>query len=185
MAVAAAAPGDRRFGESNLARVAAVGALIVVALALQSTVLAQVTVLGVIPQVVLVVVVSLAYSDGERVGVVSGFFAGLLLDLLLPQSIIGLTSLVYTLIGYGVGSSRQYAPQESVWTPVLVVALSSAVAEVGYALLAIILGQPWVSIAFTAKVVGLVVLYNTLLTPFVFPIANRVAARFRPARVIR
>ena len=180
------APAGGILGEVGIARVAAVGALVVVALALQSTVLARLTLLGVIPQLVLVVVVSLAYTDGERVGVVVGFTGGLLLDLLLPpQSILGLTALVYTFIGYATGVLRQFAPADSVWTPVLAVALASAVAEFGYALLSIIMGRPWVSLAYTAKVAGLVVLYNTLLTPFVFPLTRRVADRFRPERVYR
>jgi rod shape-determining protein MreD len=172
-------------GEVGIARVAAVATTVVLALALQSTLLAQATLLGVIPQLTLVVIVCFAYTEGERVGVVVGFFGGLLLDLLLPQSIIGLTALVYLLIGYGVGNLRQYSPTESVWAPVTTVAIASAVAEGGYALLAIILGEQWISLSYTAKVAGLVVLYNTLLTPFVFPVVRRIAERFRPERVYR
>ena len=166
-------------------RILVMGAMVLLAVALQSTLLARLTLLGVIPQLVLVLVVCLAFLDGPRVGVVVGFAGGLLQDLLLPQSIIGLTALVYTLVGYGVGSLRQLAPGDSVWSPVLAVALASAVAEFGYAMLAIILGQEWVSISYTAKVTGLVVLYDTLLTPFAFPVVRRIAARFRPERVYR
>jgi rod shape-determining protein MreD len=172
--------------EVGLARVAAVGALVVVALALQSTLLARLTLLGVIPQLVLIVVVSLAYTDGERVGVVAGFAGGLLQDLLLPpQSILGLTAFVYTFIGYSAGSLHKYAPPESVWTPVFAVAFASALAEFSYALLSVIMGRPWVSFAYTVRVAGLVVLYNTLLTPFLLPVTRRIADRFRPERVYR
>jgi rod shape-determining protein MreD len=160
-------------------------ALLVVAFALQSTLLTRATILGVIPQVLLVVVVTLAYTDGERVGVTVGFFAGLLQDLLIPESIVGLYALVFTMIGYAVGSFRKYATADSVWTPVFVVAAASAVAELSYATLAIIMGQQWVGLAYTAKVAGLVVLYNTLLTPFIFPVVRRIANRFRPTRVYR
>jgi len=59
------------------------------------------------------------------------------------------------------------------------------VAELGYALLAILLGQPWVGLEFTVKVAGLVVLYNVLLTPFVFPVVRKIADRYRPERVYR
>ena len=172
-------------GDVGVGRILVMGAMVLLAVALQSTLLARLTLLGVIPQLVLVVAVSLAFLDGPRVGVVVGFAGGLLQDLLLPQSIIGLTALVYTLVGYGVGTLRQFAPGESVWSPVFAVAMASAVAEFGYALLAIILGQEWVSISFTAKVTGLVVLYNTLLTPFAFPLVRRIAARFRPEKVYR
>jgi rod shape-determining protein MreD len=169
----------------GIGRVGAVAALMIVAFALQSTLLTRATILGVIPQVLLVVIVSLAYTDGERVGLVVGFFGGLLQDLLIPESIVGLYALVYTLIGFGVGSFRKYAVGDSVWTPVFVVAAASAAAEIGYAALAIIMGQQWVSLSFTAKVAGLVVLYNTLLTPFIFPAVRKVADRFRPERIYR
>lgn len=169
----------------GIPRALALAAVVLLAVALQSTLLARLTLLGVIPQLVLVVVVCLAYLDGRRVGVVVGFAGGLLQDLLLPQSIIGLTALVYTLVGYGVGSFRQFATGESVWSPVFAVAIASGIAEVSYAMLAIILGQEWVSISFTMKVTGLVVLYDTLLTPFAFPLLRRIAARFRPEKVYR
>ena len=126
----------------GLGRMVAVGATVFVALAVQTTVLSRLTLLGVIPQLVLVVVVCLAWTDGTRVGLVAGFFGGLLLDLQLPPaSIVGLTALVYTMVGYGVGYFRQYSVGESVWSPVLAVAISSAVAEASYALLAILLGR--------------------------------------------
>jgi rod shape-determining protein MreD len=174
------------FHDFGFQRISAIAAVVILALAVQSTVLSYATILGVIPQVVLVVVMSLAFTDGERVGLVVGFFAGLLQDLQLPVgSIVGLYALVYTLVGYGVGSLRDYVPSDSVWTPVLTVAAASAAVEASYATLAILFGQEWVSIGFTAKVIGLVVLYNTLLTPLVFPLVRRVADRYRPERVYR
>ncbi|MEA2447722.1 MAG: hypothetical protein QOK47_1359, partial [Actinomycetota bacterium] len=54
--------------ELGLARPAAVAAVLVVALAIQSTVLTKVTLFGVIPQLVFVAVVSLAFLEGEKVG---------------------------------------------------------------------------------------------------------------------
>jgi rod shape-determining protein MreD len=173
--------------EIGIARVAAVSALLIVGFALQTTVLTRATLLGVIPQVLLVVILSLAFTDGERVGVVAGFFGGLLIDLRLedPSALMGLTALIYTIVGYGVGSVRRFTTSESVWMPVFVVAIASAIIEASYAGLSIILGQQWVSLAFTAKAAALVVLYNTLLTPFIFPVVRRVAERFRPERVYR
>lgn len=168
----------------GILRVLMVGLLVLASLVLQSTLLEQVTFLGVTPQLSLVVVVSLAYIDGERVGVVTGFFAGFVQDLLLPVgSVIGLTALVYTLVGYAVGNLSRYSVSESVWAPLLGVILASAISETSYALLSIMLGQHWVSFTYTAKVGGLVVLYNTLLTPFVYPFVRRVANRYGPGRV--
>lgn len=185
MSVAADIKNPGMLRDLGIARLVAVSVLMVASLVLQSTVLEQVTFLSVTPQLALIVVVSLAYLDGERVGVVAGFFAGLLLDLQLPEqgAIVGITPLIYVLLGYGVGSLRQYSLSESVWAPVLTVTVVSAISELSYAALSIILGQQWVSLSYTAKVAGLVVLYNTLLTPFVFPLVRRISNRFGPSRV--
>ena len=172
--------------EAGLARLLALGILLILAVALQSTLLSRLTFLGVIPQLVLVVVVSMAWSGGERVGVTTGFAAGLLLDLLtLPQSVTGLYSLIYTMVGFSVGFFRVFVPAESVWTPVFTVAIASAVAEFGYSAMNIMMGQKWVGIGFSAKVAGLVVLYNTLLTPFVYPLVRRIAEKYSPGKVFR
>lgn len=176
-------PGIAR--EIGIGRVFAVAVLLLVALALQSSLLVQFTVLGVVPQLVFVVVVSLAFLDGESVGVTTGFFGGLLIDLLLPQAVVGLGALVYTVAGYAVGRIRQLAPSDSVWAPVFTVAAASFFVEISYATLAIILGQPWISFALTVKAVGLIVLYNTLLTPFVFPLVRRINNRYRPEKIYR
>ena len=168
----------------GITRVLWVAVLLLASVVLQSTVLEQVTFLGVTPQLSLVVVVSLAYIDGERVGVVTGFSAGLIQDLLLPVgTVIGLTALVYTLVGFAVGSLSRYSVSESIWAPILGVILASAAAEASYAALSIMLGENWVSVNYTAKVTGLVVLYNTLLTPFVYPFVRKVSNRFGPGRV--
>jgi rod shape-determining protein MreD len=119
------------------------------------------------------------------VGAVTGFFGGLLVDLLIPQSIVGISCLVFTLVAYAVGTFRIYAPSDSVWVPLLAVAMSSVVAEGGYAGLAVILGEPWVSINYTIRIIGLVTLYDCLLTPFTYPLVRKVASRVRPEKVYR
>lgn len=169
----------------GLSRVLAFAAVLVVALAIQSTILTKVTLLGVTPQLLFVAVICLSYLEGDTVGVVVGFSGGLLQDFLLPQSIVGLTALVYTMVAYTVGSLRMFVSRESVWMPVFAVAGASVLAEGGYALLSILVGESWVSLADTVKIGGLVVLYNTLLTPFMFPLIARLADRVRPERVVR
>lgn len=164
----------------GLTRGVAITVVMIAALAIQSTLLPLATLLGVIPQLVFVVVVSFAYLNGERVGIVTGFVGGLLMDLLIPGAPVGVNAMLFVLIAYGVARFRHLTPSESVWTPVLVVIVGSAIAEFGYAVLQIMFGQPWIALIDTAKVAGLVVLYNTLLTPFVFPLVRRVSERFGP-----
>lgn len=172
--------------EFGLPRGIAIALLVVLALALQSTLLSYATILGVIPQLVLVVICCVALTEGETVGVVAGFLGGLLQDLQLADgSIMGLYALVFTVVGYGAGLLRDQTNHPSVWMPVAAIGAASGLAELFYALLAVLLGQEWIGFAFTARIAGLVILYNVLLTPLVFPLVRRTIQRFRPARVHR
>jgi len=152
---------------------------------MQSTVLTRLTVLGVVPQLLFVAVISLAFVEGEVVGVVVGFCAGVLLDLLVPQSLLGITAFVYTLLGYAAGTIGRDAHRGAPWGPVAVVAVASLLAETCYAAIAVVVGQRWISFADTAAIAALVVLYNTLLTPFVFPLVRRISERTRSDQVVR
>jgi rod shape-determining protein MreD len=159
--------------------------ILIAAVALQSTLLTEVAILGVTPQLLFVVVMCLAYVEGAKAGVVLGFTGGLFLDLLLPESIVGLTALVYTMVGYAAGSVRTWLPSQSVWRPVVTIGITSVIAETTYALFAITMGQRWVSASATVKIIALVVAYNVLLTPLVLPLMTKLADRVRPERVVR
>jgi rod shape-determining protein MreC/rod shape-determining protein MreD len=159
--------------------------VVVLAVTIQSTLLAEMTLLGVVPQLALVVVVGVALLEGPRAGVALGFAAGLLQDLLLPGSIAGMTAFVYSLVAYGAGTLQSPPSDPAPGFVTAVVAAATLAAELGYALLAIVLGREWVSLGFTARVALLVVIYNSLLTPLVLPVVRHVAVRVRPRRLQR
>ena len=69
----------------------------------------------------------------------SGFAVGLLVDLALLQT-LGLTSLIFTLIGYWAGRLREVRDPQAALTPLLVGAGATAVALVGYSLMEFMLG---------------------------------------------
>ena len=56
---------------------------------------------------------------GSTAGAVSGFAVGLLVDLALVQT-LGLTSLVFTLVGYWCGRLRELRDPQAALTPLLV-----------------------------------------------------------------
>jgi len=76
---------------------------------------------------------------GSMVGAVTGFAVGLLLDLSLVQT-LGITSLTFTLIGYGAGRLRELRDPQAALTPLLVGAAAAACATVGYSLIEFLLG---------------------------------------------
>jgi rod shape-determining protein MreD len=141
--------------------------------------------MGVVPQALLVLVISFAYLEGEVAGPIVGFTSGLLLDLLLPGSVLGLSALLYTLVGYGAARFGAQGPGDQLVTPVVAVLVGSVVAEAGYAILSVGLGRPWVSLGQTVRIVLLVVIYNTLLAAILFPLVRRIALYVRPQRVVK
>lgn len=95
-------------------RTSSTGRLVVVLLATLTALLVQVTVLphfawqvgglGVVPDVVLLVVVATALATDTRYGTLTGFFAGLLLDLAPPADhVAGRWALALMVVGYVVG----------------------------------------------------------------------------------
>jgi len=76
--------------------------LLFVAAILQVSVFTQVHVLGGVPDILLVMLVSIALLRGSIVGALGGFFAGLLVDTA-TLGTLGLTSLVLTIAGYWIG----------------------------------------------------------------------------------
>jgi rod shape-determining protein MreD len=158
-------------------------ALALLAVAIQSSLLAEMTLLGVVPQLAFVVVVSVALLEGARMGVVIGFAVGLLQDLLLPGSVAGMTAFIYSLLGHASGTMHSSPSDPSPGFVTVMVAAASLAAELGYALFAIVLGREWVSLGFTLRVAILVVIYNSLLIPVVFPAVRHVAVRLRPHRL--
>ena len=69
----------------------------------------------------------------------TGFAVGLLVDLALLQT-LGVTSLIFTLIGYWSGRLRELRDPQAALTPLLVGAAAAAAAMVGYSLMEFLLG---------------------------------------------
>ena len=105
----------------------------------QIGVVSEVPVLGVNADLTPLLVVFVGLLGGSTLGAATGFSVGLLVDLALLQT-LGLTSLVFTLIGYWAGRLRELRDPQAALTPLLVGAGASAAALIGYSLMEFLLG---------------------------------------------
>lgn len=105
----------------------------------QIGVVSEVPVFGVNADLTSLLVAFVGLLCGSTVGAACGFAVGLFVDLALLQT-LGLTSLVFTLIGYWCGRLRELRDPQGPFTPLLVGAGASAVALVGYSLMEFMLG---------------------------------------------
>jgi rod shape-determining protein MreD len=114
-------------------------AFVFVVVFFQIGVVSEVPVFGVNADLSLLLVAFVGLLCGSSVGAACGFAVGLLVDLALLQT-LGLTSLVFTLIGYWCGRLRELRDPQGALTPLLVGAGASAVSLVGYSLMEFMLG---------------------------------------------
>jgi rod shape-determining protein MreD len=121
--------------EAWLLHVFVLALLVVAAVLLQTTVFQSLRVAGVSPNLILVLVVFFAISNGPRHGAVLGFVGGLVQDLL-SGFYLGMNALSMALTGYIVGLGHHTLFRESPWIMAVITFVASLGAEtVNYLLL--------------------------------------------------
>jgi rod shape-determining protein MreD len=133
------------------------------ALLLQTTVLARLRFWGVMPDFMLLVAVAGGITAGATRGAALGFASGLLIDLFLPTP-LGLSALVFTLVGYGVGVANTGVLRSAWYIPILTAAGGSLAGVTLYDLIGSVLGERMIDghLATIASVVGV---SNAVLAP--------------------
>jgi rod shape-determining protein MreD len=159
-------------------------AVIVTALLLQTTVFADVRLLGAKPELMYLLTIVFAFLEGPSSGAVTGFAGGMAQDFLLDEP-KGITALTLTLLGYGVGLLRQYVVSPSPVFPVVLVAGGTFVGVLFNGVVKFLLGQFDVTVLYLLRVAALSAVYNAILTPLLFPILRRAAEGSRSHRVVR
>jgi rod shape-determining protein MreD len=159
-------------------------AVVVTGLLLQTTVFARITLGGAKPELMYLVTIVLAMLEGPAAGAIGGFSAGMAQDFLLNQP-KGITALTLTLVGYAVGTVRQYITTPSPFLPVLLVAGATFGGVLFYGFVSFLLGQFPGGILFLLQTAALSALYNGLLTPLLYPVLRRVTEASRPSKVYR
>lgn len=159
-------------------RLLALAVVLVVAVLIQSTVLARLRLAGARPDLLVLAVVSVAVATDPTTGAVFGFVAGLVSDLLFDLP-VGVSALVYTAVGFAVGTVRVYVTSHRPLAH-LVLAGAASLASVWCCglLLRVFDLSSWATVT---RAGPLVALYNLLLTPFIYPVVWALTERI-PAR---
>ena len=145
----------------------------------QLSVVSQVTIFGVPADLTPLMVAFAGFIAGSMTGAVFGFCLGLFIDVSLYQT-LGVSSLVFTAIGYGAGRIRELRDPAHGLAPVAIGAAATAIAAVGFTLLQFLLGvDSPVSLLLLRELLMTVVL-NTLIALPVYAICRRVLLPFLP-----
>lgn len=152
-----------------------IGTVMLLALLIELTFLSRLGLPGATPDLIVVCVVALALALGPAPGAVAGFTGGILLGLAPPSdSVLGLSALVFALIGYLAG--QVVDPRDrSIWIIMGIVGLSTSGAVLGTAVLGAVLGSERVMWDAVPALTLSSALYGVLLAPLVVPVIGKVA----------
>ena len=149
------------------------GAIIVVAIVIQLTLINSITILGLKPDLIMVIVVVFSLLKGTREGSVSGFASGLLQDIF-SAGLLGINALVKTVIGFACGALKEKIFLEHILFLIPVITfIASFLQSILIFFLLRAFGIEY-SLAWSFKQVALPeALYSSLLSPFIFLVINK------------
>lgn len=155
--------------------------LMVLAIAFQSAVVAKWNLPGAVPDVLLVLVAAFAMRQLPEHGALTGFLAGLLLDVAPPSDgLIGLSAFSLTIVGY-VAATFRTDLNRSVFGPLLFSGGAGAVVVFMHAMLGGLLGDPTITISRTPWLMLTSAVYCTLLATIIVPFVRFLLTFLMPA----
>lgn len=157
---------------------------VLIATLLQAGLAPYISIGGVTPNFLLLVVITLALTEGPTAGASTGFASGLIFDLL-GTGPVGPMALVLTVTGYLAGLLHEQMFAEGWLLPLTVLAMAALGTEIAYGLILNLLGEGapfWP--AFFSKMLPAAV-YNTVLGLLIYPWLARFLRRERPMTTFR
>jgi rod shape-determining protein MreD len=147
--------------------------LVLVALVVHAQLLPDLRVEGVQPDLMLLLAVAGGIAAGPSAGAVLGFSVGLLTDLLFLDTPLGLSAMVFCLVGYAVGQLQAGVLRSSWWLPVITALAACAAGEALFALVGALFGQDELVTGRLPLVAGVVGLLDAALAVVVVPLTRR------------
>ncbi len=145
--------------------------VVIVAFVLQLSVVPQFKLLGVQPDLILVVAIVVAVQDGPVAGAVVGFFGGMLQDIASPQ-VMGVSALSKTIIAFTAGMLKDFFMTYSILLPVLLVFFLTFLELLLHQGVLVVLGQENLP-PLKAGPIFAAAMYNLLAVFVIYPLLRR------------
>ena len=136
-------------------------------LILQSTLFRWVEIYGVVPNTALILVISFAVYRGRDKGAITGFFIGILQDIIFGRT-IGLNALIFMVIGYLIGLMDQKIFKDNLLIPFILTALTTVFYEMINLLLIFLLGYRIELLSIIKKMLVIEVIYNSIASLVIY-----------------
>jgi rod shape-determining protein MreD len=143
-----------------------------VAVIVQEAAVSQISLFGVSADLTPLIVMSVGLLAGSLAGAITGFGVGLFVDLALVQT-LGVTSLLYIVIGYWSGRLRELRDPAHGLVPLALGAAATAVAGIGMAIIQFLLGVDSPVSLLLLQQIFISVLVNSLIALPVYALVRR------------
>ncbi len=147
---------------------------------IQAAAVSQISIFGISADLTVLVVMSVGLLAGSIAGAVMGFALGLLVDMVLVQT-LGVTSLLFLVIGYWSGRLRELRDPSHGLVPMALGAAATAFAGIGMAVIQFLLGVDAPVSWLLLEQIFIAVLVNTLLALPVYAVVRRIIEPALPA----
>lgn len=105
--------------------------IIVLCFLMQTTIFQSIALAGEVPNLILIVVVAIAYMRGRKEGMYVGFASGLLIDFVYSD-VIGMYAVLFVVIGYVVGICNEIYYRDELSVPIILIAISDFMFNFAY-----------------------------------------------------
>jgi rod shape-determining protein MreD len=145
--------------------------LALLAVIVQEAAVSQITIFGTSAEITVLVVMSVGLLAGSIPGAIMGFGTGLLVDIVLFQT-LGVTSLLYITVGYWSGRLRELRDPAHGLVPMGMGAAATAFAGLGMAVIQFLLGVDAPVSLLLLQQILITVLVNTLISLPVYAVVR-------------
>lgn len=143
--------------------------LIIVCFLLQSTVFGAMNLGGIVPNLLVILTASYGFMRGERTGLVTGFFCGILTDIFYGE-VLGFYALILMYIGYMNGKfSRIFYPEDIKLPATLIIASDFCYGFLCYVLMFLMRGRLQFGYYFMNVILPEIV-YTVVVTIILYPL---------------
>jgi rod shape-determining protein MreD len=154
---------------------------IIICFLIQSTMFHYIAMAKVMPNLLLILVVSTAYMRGRMTGLFVGLFSGLLVDLSFGN-VVGLYALFYMLIGYFVGFSHKIYSEDDYTLPIIFVAVSDLIYGFLYYIFEFLLRSRLNILYYLRRMILPEVIYTVVISIFLYKLLHMINMRLNRTR---
>lgn len=153
--------------------------LIVICFLLQTTVFKHLALADVVPNLLLILTVSIAYIRGQKAGMLCGFVSGLVIDMIYCD-VIGIHALLLLLLGFLDGFVHFVYDEEDFTLPVVMTALSDFIFSFFYYVMSFAFRSRLDLGYYMQRVIIPELVYTLLISIFMYRLIQKILRIFEP-----